>query len=81
MMAQFLPVWLGMAVVGCGLAAAVAEQQPPVIRVPVRLVTAPTLVFSKDGRLIPDLRETDFRVFDNGRLKSWNWTSQSRRFP
>jgi hypothetical protein len=36
------------------------------MREPVRLVTAPTLVFSKDGKLIPDLRRGDFRVLDNG---------------
>ena len=36
------------------------------IRVPVRLVNVPTLVFSKDGRILPDLQRTDFRVFDNG---------------
>ena len=38
----------------------------PTIRVPVRLVTAPTLVFSKDNHLIPNLQQGDFRLFDNG---------------
>src|SRR5271157_106003 len=37
------------------------------IRVPVRLVTAPTLVFSSEGRLIPGLGVRHFRVFDDGR--------------
>jgi VWFA-related protein len=41
--------------------------QMPTIRVPVRLVTLPTLVFSKEGRLITGLQSGDFRVFDNGR--------------
>ena len=41
------------------------------IRVPVRLVTASTLVFSKDGQLIPNLETSDFRVFDNDRLQKW----------
>jgi VWFA-related protein len=41
----------------------------PTIRVPVRLVTLPTLVFSKDGRLMTGLQSADFRVFDNGRLQ------------
>jgi len=43
--------------------------QPPsqvTIRVPVGLVNVPTLVFSKDGRILPGLQRTDFRVFDNG---------------
>ena len=35
-------------------------QSPATIRVPVRLVTARTLVFSKDGRLVPGLGSTDF---------------------
>lgn len=39
------------------------------IHVPVRLVTAPTLVFSKEGRLIPGLQQADFRVLDNNRLQ------------
>jgi|SRR5437773_7053475 len=41
--------------------------QTPTIRVPIRLVTLPTLVFSKEGRLIAGLQSADFRVFDNGR--------------
>jgi VWFA-related protein len=43
--------------------------QMPTIRVPVRLVTLPTLVFSNDGRLVTGLQSADFRVFDNGRLQ------------
>ena len=35
----------------------------------VRLVTAPTLVFSKEGRLVPGLEAADFRIFDNGQLQ------------
>ena len=51
------------------LTSAMAGQSPqiPTIRVPVRLVTLPTLVFSKQGRLITGLQSGDFRVFDNGR--------------
>jgi VWFA-related protein len=41
-------------------------QETPVISVPVRLVAVPTLVFSKDNRLIPGLKSADFRVLDNG---------------
>jgi VWFA-related protein len=50
------------------LLAAAAAQTPPVptIRVPVRLVTAPTLVFSADDRLVFGLDSGDFQVFDNG---------------
>ena len=43
--------------------------QMPTIRVPIRLVTLPTLVFSKHGRLITGLQSGNFRVFDNGRLQ------------
>jgi VWFA-related protein len=41
-------------------------QETPAIRVPVRLVTVPTLVFSADNRLIPDLRASNFRLLDEG---------------
>jgi VWFA-related protein len=43
--------------------------QEPSFRVPSRLVTAPTLVFSSDDRLIFGLERNDFRVFDNGRAQ------------
>lgn len=42
-------------------------QQPPTIRVPVRLVSVPALVVSKDGKYIPGLSVDDFRVTDNDR--------------
>jgi VWFA-related protein len=43
-------------------------QNPPVptIKVPVRLVTAPTLVFSADDHLLFGLDTGDFQVYDNG---------------
>ncbi len=44
-----------------------AAQQIPTIRVPVRLVTVPALVFSRESRLLPGLQLSDFRVLDNGR--------------
>jgi VWFA-related protein len=49
-------------------ATALAAQNPPIptIKVPVRLVTAPTLVFSSDDRLVFGLDSGDFQVFDNG---------------
>ena len=50
------------------LTVAAQAQSPPVttIRVPVRLVTAPTLVFSADDHLVFGLGTDDFQVFDNG---------------
>jgi len=47
-------------------AVALIAQEAPVIRVPVRMVAVPTLVFSKENRLIPGLKKADFRVLDNG---------------
>jgi len=47
--------------------ACLARAQTPTIRVPVRLVTAPTLVFSSDDHLVFGLEERHFHVFDNGR--------------
>ena len=52
--------------IGLWLAALLAGQQAPTIRVPVRLVSLPTLVFSGENRLVPGLETGDFRVFDNG---------------
>jgi VWFA-related protein len=46
-----------------------AGQEMPTIRVPVRLVTLPTLVLAGDGRVIAGLERSDFRVFDNERLQ------------
>jgi len=45
--------------------------QEPTIRVPVRLVNQPVLVFSADNRLLPDLHAADFRVFDNDRPQTF----------
>ena len=53
--------------VGLWLVACLAGQQVSTIRVPVRLVSLPTLVFSGDNRLVPGLQTNDFRVLDNGR--------------
>jgi VWFA-related protein len=44
-------------------------QQPSTIRVPVRLVSVPTLVVAKDGKYIPGLSAADFRVTDNDHLQ------------
>lgn len=48
------------------LAALLAVPQTPVIRVPVRLVTVPTLVFASDGRCVYGLEARDFQVLDDG---------------
>jgi VWFA-related protein len=48
------------------LVAAAQELPVTTIKVPVRLVTAPTLVFSADDRLVFGLDSPDFQVFDNG---------------
>lgn len=61
----------GAALIAAALSVAGSQQQP-VIRVPVKLVSAPTLVFSNTGRLIPGLEARDFRVFDDDRLQKIN---------
>lgn len=55
------------AVAGLVFTACLVGQETPVIRVPVRLVSLPALVFSHENRLIPGLEIGDFRVLDNGR--------------
>jgi hypothetical protein len=57
---------------------ALEAQTVPTIRVPVRLVTVPTLVFSREGRLIPGLVHREFRVFDKGRLQTVALTTDTR---
>ncbi len=52
------------------LAALLGAQQAPTIRVPVRIVTVPTLVFSAGNQLISGMQKADFRVFDNDRLQT-----------
>jgi VWFA-related protein len=59
-----------MAVLAAGLAGLIGAQQMPTIRVPVRLVNLPTLVFSNDSRLLTGLQIGDFRVLDNGRVQA-----------
>ncbi|SPE42033.1 conserved hypothetical protein [Candidatus Sulfopaludibacter sp. SbA3] len=49
------------------IAALLADPQMQVIRVPVRLVTVPTLVFASDGKCVAGLEARDFQVFDEGR--------------
>jgi VWFA-related protein len=49
------------------IAALLAAPQSPVIRVPVRLVTVPTLVFAGDGKCVAGLEGRDFQVLDEGR--------------
>ncbi len=55
-------LWVVVACAAHGIA-----QQPPTIRVPVRLVTVPTLVVSKDGKYIPGLSGAAFHLTDNER--------------
>jgi hypothetical protein len=47
-----------------------AAQQLPTIRVPVRLVSVPTLVVSKEGKYLPGLSVTDFALTDNNRPRT-----------
>jgi VWFA-related protein len=42
-----------------------AQQAPPLIRVPVRLVIAPTSVTNEHGKFINGLTVSDFTLFDN----------------
>jgi VWFA-related protein len=46
-------------------------QQPDTIKVPVRLVSVPTLVVSKDGKYIPGLTAEKFRLTDNGHPRTF----------
>ena len=60
-----------------GLGALVGAAQMPTIRVPVRLVTLPTLVFSRESRILNGLQPSDFRVLDNGRAQTATLSTNS----
>lgn len=68
----FTAARLACALMLIAAARSLASQEPPVIRVPVKLVIAPTLVFSSKGRLIQGLEARDFRLFDNNRPQRIN---------
>ena len=55
-----------MRVLALAIFAWAGAAQTTTIRVPVRLVTAPTLVFTGDDHLVFGLEERHFHVFDNG---------------
>ena len=59
-----------MAALTAGLAGLMSAQEMPTIRVPVRLVNLPTLVFSDENRLLTGLQLGDFHILDNGRVQS-----------
>jgi VWFA-related protein len=58
------------AIAACSAYSLLAQSVMPTIRVPVRLVPVPTLVFSNNGSLATGLELSDFRVLDNGRLQN-----------
>lgn len=58
------------------LATALTAQEPS-IRVPVRLVSIPALVVSKDGKYIPGLDAKQFSVADNGRKQRFQLDTES----
>src|SRR2546423_11458012 len=62
------PIRLGYA--ATAIETLLTAQQMPTTRVPVRVITVPTLVFSNESQLISGLQKADFRVFDNGRLQT-----------
>jgi len=50
---------------------ATGQKQAPVvagkpIKMEVALVTVPVIVTGKEGRFVPDLKKTDFRIYENG---------------
>ena len=59
-----------VSVFAVGLAAVIGAQQIPTIRVPVRLVSVPTMVFTRESRIVNGLQAADFRILDNGRLQT-----------
>jgi Ca-activated chloride channel homolog len=48
-------------------AAATSETDDEVVKVDTNLVTIPISVFDRDGLYIPNLRQSDFKIFENGK--------------
>src|SRR4051812_42386634 len=63
--------WAGALAQLLALSAVLPAQDPPVIHVPVRLVTVPTLAASKQGKYISGLTAANFRLTDNGKEKAF----------
>ncbi len=57
----------GALTLAIGSAVLAGAQEAPRIRVPVRMVSVPTLVLSHEGRVMDGLQASDFRIRDNGR--------------
>ncbi|HQZ39140.1 MAG TPA: VWA domain-containing protein [Vicinamibacterales bacterium] len=55
------------AVAGMTLAATPGNQDQPIFRAAIRTVPVYATVLDANGRLVPDLAQEDFSVFDNGR--------------
>ncbi len=51
---------------------ATAQQEPPLIRVPVREVAVPTAVVSRDGRAVRELLPDQFVLLDNDRPQQFH---------
>ena len=58
-----------LAAVVAFVAAAAAQQQPPTFRTGTRLVPLYVTVTDGQGRLVPDLVQEDFEIYDNGKLQ------------
>ncbi len=57
-----------MCVVALGVSLAAQQQQPP-FRSGASTVAVYTTVTDSTGRLVPDLKQEDFEVYDNGKLQ------------
>jgi VWFA-related protein len=53
------------------------SQETSTIRVPVRLVAVPTLVLSRDGKFVSDLKINDFRLTEDGQVRRINLDTES----
>jgi len=48
----------------------VAQQTPPVFRTQTRTVAVYATVHDREGRLVPDLTQSDFQILDNGKASA-----------
>ncbi|MEO8070496.1 MAG: VWA domain-containing protein [Acidobacteriota bacterium] len=64
-----IPVLLAATWIAAGQAQTPASQQEPIFRTTVNYVSTSVIVHDRDGKFVPDLRQDEFRVFEDGVLQ------------
>lgn len=58
-----------------------AQQQPPTLSVSTSEVIVPITVTDQKGKFVADLKEEDFKIYDEGKLQKITYFSRERNQP